>query len=164
MGTGFIKEEDKPLDAHVAGARQNPIMTDADMAMKMDPEYRKISEKFYNDFDYFNDVFARAWFKLTHRDLGPKSRYLGAEVPAEDLVWQDPIPTTTYSLSAQEIQDAKKSILNCGVSEIDLINTAWDSAVHLEVQIIEVVQMVRIRLSPQKFWEGNEPVRLEKSP
>ncbi|MCB9309002.1 MAG: catalase/peroxidase HPI [Lewinellaceae bacterium] len=158
-----IKEEDKPLDAHVAGARQNPIMTDADMAMKMDPEYRKISEKFYNDFDYFSDVFARAWFKLTHRDLGPKSRYLGAEVPAEDLVWQDPIPTTTYSLSAQEIQDAKKSILNCGVSEIDLINTAWDSARTFRSSDYRGgANGARIRLSPQKFWEGNEPVRLEK--
>lgn len=92
-----IKEEDKPVDAHDPSKRYNPIMTDADMAMKMDPDYRKISERFYNDPEYFSEVFARAWFKLTHRDLGPKSRYLGPDVPAEDLIWQDPIPAVDYS-------------------------------------------------------------------
>ena len=92
-------EEDKPLDAHNPNVRRNPMMTDADMALKVDPEYRKISEKFHQDPAYFQEVFARAWFKLTHRDLGPKSRYLGADVPAEDLIWQDPIPTVDYTLS-----------------------------------------------------------------
>jgi catalase-peroxidase len=94
-----IKEEDKPLDAHVSGKRQNPIMTDADMAMIKDPEYRKISERFHKDPAYFTEVFARAWFKLTHRDLGPKSRYLGADAPKEDLIWQDPIPAVDYKLT-----------------------------------------------------------------
>src|SRR5690606_36896458 len=94
-----IKEEDKPVDVEDPSIRHNPMMTDADMAMKMDPEYRKISERFYKDPAYFEEVFARAWFKLTHRDLGPKSRYLGPDVPAEDLIWQDPVPAVDYRLS-----------------------------------------------------------------
>ncbi len=97
-----IKEEDKPIDAHNPSKRNNPIMTDADMAMKMDPAYREISERFYKDPAYFSDTFARAWFKLTHRDLGPKERYLGTDVPNETLIWQDPIPTVDYTLSNSE--------------------------------------------------------------
>ena len=111
-----IKEEDKPFDAHIPGDRKNPIMTDADMAMKMDPEYRKISERFYKDPEYFDKVFARAWFKLTHRDLGPKSRYLGADAPKEDLIWQDPVPTVDYTLSDAEIEELKAKLLNSGLT------------------------------------------------
>lgn len=100
-----IKEEDKPFDAHVPDVRRNPIMTDADMALKMDPDYRKISERFYKDPTYFEEVFARAWFKLTHRDLGPKSRYLGSDAPKEDLIWQDPIPSVDCNLSDAETKN-----------------------------------------------------------
>ncbi|MFK7049092.1 Catalase-peroxidase [Flavobacterium columnare] len=158
-----IKEEDKPLDAHIKGVRRNPIMTDADMAMKLDPEYKKIAEKFYNDPTYFEDVFARAWFKLTHRDLGPKSRYLGADVPKEDLIWQDPIPVVDYKLSDKEIEDLKEKILNSGLTKTELINTAWDSARTFRSSDFRGgANGARIRLAPQKDWEGNEPQRLEK--
>jgi catalase-peroxidase len=158
-----IKEEDKPLDAHLKGTKRNPIMTDADMAMKMDPEYRKISEKFYKDPKYFEDVFARAWFKLTHRDLGPKSRYLGSDVPKEDLIWQDPIPNVDYKLTDAEVEDLKLKILNSGLSRVELINTAWDSARTFRCSDFRGgANGSRIRLAPQKDWEGNEPARLEK--
>jgi len=158
-----IKEEDKPFDAHIPGKRQNPIMTDADMAMKMDPEYRKISERFHKDPEYFSKVFAKAWFKLTHRDLGPKSRYLGADVPKEDLIWQDPIPGVDYDLSAAEIADLKEKLLNCGLSVSELICTAWDSARTFRCSDYRGgANGARIRLAPQKDWEGNEPKRLEK--
>ena len=158
-----IKEEDKPFDAHVPGVRRNPMMTDADMALKMDPEYRKISELFYKDPEYFAQVFARAWFKLTHRDLGPKSRYLGADVPKEDLIWQDPIPTVNYTLSASEVEDLKAKLLNCGLTQTELINTAWDSArTFRRSDFRGGANGARIRLAPQKDWEGNEPERLKK--
>jgi len=158
-----IKEEDKPLDAHVKGVRRNPMMTDADMAMKIDPEYRKISEKFYKDPKYFEEVFARAWFKLTHRDLGPKSRYLGADAPKVDLIWQDPIPTVDYKLTDAEIEDLKTKLLNCGLTRAELINTAWDSARTFRCSDYRGgANGSRIRLAPQKDWEGNEPKRLEK--
>ena len=109
-----IKEEDKPMDAHIPNKRNNPIMTDADMAMIKDPVYREISERFYKDPAYFSEVFARAWFKLTHRDLGPKTRYLGADVPKEDLIWQDTIPAVDYTLSEAEVEGLKDKLLNCG--------------------------------------------------
>ncbi len=158
-----IKEEDKPFDAHVPGVRRNPMMTDADMALKMDPEYRKISERFYNDPEYFAQVFARAWFKLTHRDLGPKSRYLGADVPKEDLIWQDPVPAVNYTLSDNEIEDIKSKLLNCGLTQTELINTAWDSARTFRASDFRGgANGARIRLAPQKDWEGNEPERLQK--
>jgi catalase-peroxidase len=158
-----IKEEDKPLDAHIAGKRQNPIMTDADMAMIKDPEYRKISERFHKDPAYFTEVFARAWFKLTHRDLGPKSRYLGADAPQEDLIWQDPIPAVDYKLTDAELAEIKAKLLNCGLSQSELINTAWDSARTFRASDYRGgANGGRIRLAPQKFWEGNEPQRLEK--
>jgi catalase-peroxidase len=158
-----IKEEDMPFDAHVKGVRRNPMMTDADMALKIDPEYRKISEKFYKDPAYFADVFARAWFKLTHRDLGPKSRYLGNDVPKEDLIWQDPVPTVHYTLTASEIEEIKAKILNCGLSRAELINTAWDSARTFRSSDYRGgANGARIRLSPQKDWVGNEPERLSK--
>ncbi|MEZ7526790.1 catalase/peroxidase HPI [Cloacibacterium normanense] len=158
-----IAEEDKPLDAHNPNVRRNPMMTDADMALKVDPEYRKISEKFHQDPAYFQEVFARAWFKLTHRDLGPKSRYLGADVPAEDLIWQDPIPTVDYTLYEAEIKDLKTKLLNSGLTRTELINTAWDSARTFRGSDFRGgANGARIRLEPMKNWEGNEPARLEK--
>jgi catalase-peroxidase len=158
-----IKEEDKPIDAHNPNARQNPIMTDADMALRVDPEYRKISEKFKNDPAYFEDVFARAWFKLTHRDLGPKTRYLGADVPNEDLIWQDPIPSVDYTLSESEIENLKEKLLNSGLTSSELVNTAWDSARTFRGSDFRGgANGARIRLAPQKDWEGNEPQRLAK--
>lgn len=157
-----IKEEEMPVDAHDSTTKRNPIMTDADMAMKMDPEYRKISEKFYKDHEYFKEVFARAWFKLTHRDLGPKSRYLGEDTPQEDLIWQDPVPAVDYILSDTEIEDIKEKILNCSLSKTDLINTAWDSARTFRCSDYRGgANGARIRLAPQKDWEGNEPERLQ---
>ena len=158
-----IKEEDKPLDAHKPGVRRNPMMTDADMAMKMDPEYRKISERFHQDPESFARAFARAWFKLTHRDLGARSRYLGPEVPAEDLIWQDPVPAVDYTLSESEIKDLKAKLLNSGLSPVELINTAWDSARTFRGSDFRGgANGARIRLEPQRSWEGNEPQRLEK--
>lgn len=158
-----IKEEDKPLDAHNPHLRQNPIMTDADMAMIKDPVYREISERFYKDPAYFSEVFARAWFKLTHRDLGPKSRYLGADVPKEDLIWQDPVPAGNYALSETEIEQLKTRILNSGLSSTELINTAWDSArTFRQSDFRGGANGARIRLAPQKDWLGNEPERLQK--
>ncbi len=158
-----IKEEHKPADVEAPSIRHNPIMTDADMALKMDPEYRKISERFYNDPAYFNDVFARAWFKLTHRDLGPKSRYLGADVPAEDLIWQDPVPAVSYTLNDAEITDMKNTLLASGLSVAELVATAWDSARTFRGSDKRGgANGSRIRLAPQKDWEGNEPARLQK--
>ncbi|HBG25457.1 MAG: catalase/peroxidase HPI [Bacteroidetes bacterium HGW-Bacteroidetes-5] len=158
-----IKEEDKPFDAHIPGVRRNPMMTDADMALKMDSDYRKISERFYKDPEYFAKVFARAWFKLTHRDLGPRSRYLGPDVPNEDLIWQDPIPKVDYTLSQNEIDELKIKLLNCGLSHTELINTAWDSARTFRCSDYRGgANGARIRLAPQKDWEGNEPKRLDK--
>jgi catalase-peroxidase len=158
-----MKEEDKPTDAYNPNIRRNPIMTDADMAMKMDPEYRKISEKFHNDPAYFEETFARAWFKLTHRDLGPKSRYLGADSPQEDLIWQDPVPKVGYTLSDAEVEELKAKILGSGLTPAELINTAWDSARTFRGSDYRGgANGARIRLAPQKDWEGNEPERLEK--
>lgn len=158
-----IKEEDKPVDAHNPNVRRNPMMTDADMALKVDPEYRKISERFYNDPAYFAEVFARAWYKLTHRDMGPKSRYLGPDVPNEDLIWQDPIPSVNYVLSEAEIDELKEKLLNSGLSSAELINTAWDSARTFRGSDYRGgANGARIRLAPQKDWVGNEPERLAK--
>lgn len=158
-----LPEEKKPVDAFDASKRNNPIMTDADMAMKMDPEYRKISEKFHNDPEYFSKTFAKAWFKLTHRDLGPKSRYLGADTPTEDLIWQDPIPSVNYTLNETEINDIKSKILNSGLTQSDLISTAWDSARTFRGSDFRGgANGARIRLAPQKDWQGNEPERLSK--
>ncbi|PKG77658.1 catalase/peroxidase HPI [Shewanella sp. Actino-trap-3] len=158
-----IKEEHKPVDVEDPSIRLNPIMTDADMAMKMDPEYGKISQRFYQDPAYFSDVFARAWFKLTHRDLGPKSRYLGTEVPAEELIWQDPVPQVDYSLSEQEINDLKAKILSSELSVAELVATAWDSARTFRGSDFRGgANGARIRLAPQKDWQGNEPARLQK--
>ncbi|WP_417682859.1 catalase/peroxidase HPI [Roseibium sp.] len=158
-----IKEEDMPVDVEDPSIRCMPMMTDADMALKMDPEYRKISERFYKDPEYFDDVFARAWFKLTHRDMGPKSRYLGADVPSEDLIWQDPIPTVDYTLTDAEVEDIKGKILATGLSVGELVATAWDSARTFRGSDFRGgANGGRIRLAPQKDWEGNEPARLAK--
>jgi len=155
-----IKEEDRPVDVEDLTKRYNPIMTDADMAMKMDPEYRKISERFYKDPEYFSEVFARAWFKLTHRDMGPKSRYIGPDVPQEDLIWQDPVPAgrTDY-----DIQAVKVKIAASGLSISEMVATAWDSARTFRGSDMRGgANGARIRLAPQKDWEGNEPERLNK--
>ncbi len=158
-----IKEEDKPVDVEDPSIKYNPIMTDADMAMIKDPIYRKISERFYQDPAYFSEVFAKAWFKLTHRDLGPKSRYLGADVPKEDLIWQDPVPEANYTLSDAEVSQLKTNILNSGLSVADLVATAWDSARTFRGSDFRGgANGARIRLAPQKDWQGNEPVRLQK--
>ncbi|MBT3146391.1 catalase/peroxidase HPI [Neptunomonas phycophila] len=155
-----IKEEDKPVDVEDASIRHNPIMTDADMAMKMDPEYRKIAEKFYNNPDYFSEVFARAWFKLTHRDLGPKACYIGPDVPQEDLIWQDPIPAgnTDYDIDA-----VKAKIAASGLTVSEMVSTAWDSARTFRGSDKRGgANGARIRLAFQRAWEGNEPERLAK--
>ncbi|MDY3520330.1 catalase/peroxidase HPI [Riemerella anatipestifer] len=158
-----IAEEDMPVDASNPSVKRNPMMTDADMALKIDPEYRKISEKFHQNPAYFSEVFARAWFKLTHRDLGPKSRYLGADVPQEDLIWQDPIPTVDYTLTDAEVKELKEKILQIGLTHTELINTAWDSARTFRGSDFRGgANGARIRLEPQRNWEGNEPERLNK--
>jgi len=155
-----IREEDKPIDAEDPSIRRNPIMTDADMAMKMDPEYRKIMERFYQDPDYFAETFARAWFKLTHRDMGPKTRYIGPEVPKEDLLWQDPIPAGN---SDYDVEAARAKIAASGLSVSEMICTAWDSARTFRGSDMRGgANGARIRLAPQKDWEGNEPERLAK--
>ncbi|MFD0988849.1 catalase/peroxidase HPI [Mariniflexile jejuense] len=153
-----IKEEDKPVDVEDMTTRHNPMMTDADMAMKMDPIYKEISLKFKNDFNYFSDTFARAWFKLTHRDMGPKDRWFGPDVPKEDLIWQDPIPKgkKDYNVNA-----AKAKIAASGLSISDMVATAWDSArTYRGSDFRGGANGARIRLAPQKDWEGNEPTRL----
>jgi catalase-peroxidase len=158
-----IKDEYKTVDAHDPTKKCNPIMTDADMAMKMDPAYRVISERFHKDPAYFSEVFARAWFKLTHRDLGPKNRYLGADVPTEDLIWQDPIPVVNYTLTDKEIEDIKAILLKSGLTRSELITTAWDSARTFRGSDFRGgANGARIRLEPQKNWHANEPARLEK--
>ncbi len=158
-----IKEEDMPVDVEDPSIRTMPMMTDADMAMKVDPEYRKICERFHKDPEYFSDVFARAWFKLTHRDMGPKSRYIGADVPAEDLIWQDPIPEVDYTLTDDEVADLKARILDSDLTVAELVATAWDSARTFRGSDFRGgANGARIRLAPQKDWEGNEPERLQK--
>ena len=155
-----IAEEDKPVDVEDPSIRYNPIMTDADMAMIKDPIYREISERFHKDPAYFSEVFARAWFKLTHRDLGPKVRYMGPDVPKEDLIWQDPIASgsTSYDVAA-----VKQKIAATGLSVAELVSTAWDSARTFRGSDNRGgANGSRIRLAPQNDWQGNEPARLAK--
>lgn len=155
-----IDEQDKSADVEDPSLRTTPIMTDADMAMKMDPEYRKISERFANDQEAFSDAFARAWFKLTHRDMGPKARYIGPDVPQEDLIWQDPIPAGN---SEFDVATAKQKIADSGLSVGELVATAWDSARTFRGSDLRGgANGARIRLAPQKDWQGNEPERLQK--
>lgn len=155
-----IKEEDKPVDVEDPSKRYNPIMTDADMAMIKDPEYRKISERFYNDPEYFSEVFARAWFKLTHRDMGPRTRYMGPEAPQEDLIWQDPIPAGNQDY---DVSVVKEKIAQSGLSLRELVITAWDSARTFRGSDLRGgANGARIRLAPQKDWEANEPSQLSE--
>ena len=155
-----IAEEDKPVDVEDPSIRYNPMMTDADMAMIKDPIYREISQRFHKDQAYLSEVFARAWFKLTHRDLGPKVRYLGPDVPAEDLIWQDPIPVGNSKFS---VADVKAAISATDLSVSDLVSTAWDSARTFRGSDLRGgANGARIRLEPQKKWAGNEPERLAR--
>jgi len=156
-----IAEEDMPVDVEDPSIRRKPIMTDADMAMKFDPAYRRIAERFRADPKAFEDAFARAWFKLTHRDMGPKARYFGPDVPKEDLIWQDPVPTgrTDYDVAA-----VKAKIAASGLSISEMVATAWDSARTFRGSDKRGgANGARIRLAPQKDWEGNEPARLAKA-
>ena len=156
-----IDENKKPINANNPEVRQNPIMTDADMAMKEDPIYREISLKFKDDQAYFSETFARAWFKLTHRDMGSKSRYIGPNFPSEELIWQDPIPAgkTDYN-----VEDVKTKISESGLSISDRITVAWDSARTFRGSDLRGgANGARISLSPQNNWEGNEPSRLSKT-
>lgn len=154
-----IAEEHRPVDVEDPSIRHNPIMTDADMAMIKDPAYRKISERFHKDPTYFADVFARAWFKLTHRDLGPKARYIGPDVPAEDLIWQDLVPAGNAGYNVGEV---KARIAATDLSVGEMVATAWDSARTFRGSDMRGgANGARIRLAPQKDWAGNEPARLK---
>ncbi len=155
-----IADEDKPVDVDDPSIRVMPMMTDADMALIVDPAYRKISERFHADPAYFSEVFARAWFKLLHRDMGPKVRYIGPDIPDEELIWQDPVPAgnTDYDVDA-----VKAKIADSGLSTAELITTAWDSArTYRDSDKRGGANGARIRLAPQKDWAGNEPERLAK--
>ena len=155
-----MPDDAKPVDASDPSVRHNPMMTDADMAMKVDPIYNEICQKFMADPDYFADTFARAWFKLTHRDMGPRSNYLGPVVPAEDLIWQDPVPagSTSYDVNA-----VKAKIADSNLTAAEMIATAWDSArTYRGSDKRGGANGARIRLAPQKDWDANEPDRLAK--
>ena len=156
-----IDENKKPIDANNPSIRQNPIMTDADMAMKEDPIYREISLKFKDDQKYFSETFARAWFKLTHRDMGSKSRYIGPNYPSEELIWQDPIPVGNKDY---DIDKVKNTIRESGLSISDRITIAWDSARTFRGSDLRGgANGSRIRLAPQNNWKGNEPSRLSET-
>jgi catalase-peroxidase len=155
-----ILEADKPVDVEDSSIRYNPMMTDADMAMIIDPIYLEISKKYHENPALLDEAFARAWFKLTHRDMGPKVRYIGPDVPTEDLIWQDPIPagTTSYDVAA-----VKAMINTAGLSVSELVATAWDSARTFRGSDLRGgANGSRIRLEPARNWEGNEPARLNK--
>jgi catalase-peroxidase len=155
-----IREADMPVDVEDPSIRVMPIMTDADMAMKVDPAYRAICERFQADHAYFSDTFARAWFKLTHRDLGPKARYIGPEVPAEDLIWQDPVPK---GATGWDVAAVKAAVAASGLSVSDMVTTAWDSArTYRGSDMRGGANGARIRLAPQNGWAGNEPERLAR--
>lgn len=155
-----IAENDMPVDVEDSSIRVKPMMTDADMAMITDPAYLEISKRFYADPAYFSEVFARAWFKLTHRDMGPKARYIGPEVPAEDLIWQDPIAPGSKSYNVDALRSA---IAASGLSVADLVATAWDSARTFRGSDLRGgANGARIRLEPQRSWAGNEPERLAR--
>jgi catalase-peroxidase len=155
-----IKEEDMPVDPTDPTKRVMPMMTDADMAMKVDPTYNAICQKFMADPAYFDDCFGRAWFKLTHRDLGPRIRYVGPDAPKEDLIWQDPVPAGSKSY---DVAAVKAKIAASGLTVSEMVSTAWDSArTYRQSDMRGGANGARIRLAPQKDWEGNEPVRLQK--
>ncbi|MEL6377090.1 MAG: catalase/peroxidase HPI, partial [Pseudomonadota bacterium] len=155
-----IKEEDKPVDATDPSIRHNPIMTDADMAMRMDPIYNEICQRFMADPAYFQDTFARAWFKLCHRDLGPRANYYGPDVPKEDLLWQDPVPVGS---SSYDVEVIKTKIAQSDLTAAEMIATAWDSARTFRGSDMRGgANGARIRLEPQRSWIGNEQERLER--
>jgi catalase-peroxidase len=151
-------------DAHQADVKHPPVMLTSDLALRFDPAYEKVSRRFFENPDQFADAFGRAWFKLTHRDMGPKSRYLGPEVPAEELIWQDPIPAVTYPLvSEEDVQDLKSQILNSGLTISELVSTAWASASTFRKSDMRGgANGGRLRLAPQKYWEANNPTQLSK--
>ena len=156
------KEEDMAPAAHDPSKKVPTMMTTADMALKVDPEFRVISEKFRNDHEAFKDAFARAWFKLTHRDMGPKGRYLGPEVPAEDLIWQDPVPAGTTPSDA-DVKAVKDAIAASGLTVSQLVKTAWASAsTYRKSDYRGGANGARVRLAPQKDWEVNEPAMLAR--
>ena len=156
-----VAPEDNPVDVEDPSLRGQLVMTDADMALKLDPEYRKIAERFHKDPAYFSETFARAWFKLTHRDMGPKSRYVGPDVPAEDLIWQDPVPAGRKDYDVAAVK-AKIAASRLGIAE--MVSTAWDSARTFRGSDKRGgANGARIRLAPQKDWEGNEPARLARA-
>jgi catalase-peroxidase len=155
-----IREEDMPVDPVDPSKRVMPMMTDADMAMKMDPTYNAICQKFMADPAYFSDTFARAWFKLTHRDLGPRTRYIGPDAPQEDLLWQDPVPEGP---KGYDVAALKADIAAAGLAVSELVATAWDAArTFRQSDLRGGANGARIRLLPQREWEGNEPERLNR--
>ncbi|MDW4547793.1 catalase/peroxidase HPI [Defluviimonas sp. D31] len=159
-----VRDEDMIPDAHDPSKKHRPMMTTADLSLRFDPIYEPISRRFHKDPEAFADAFARAWFKLTHRDMGPKVRYLGTEVPAEDLIWQDPIPAVDHKLvDAKDIADLKAKVLASGLSVSDLVSVAWASASTFRGSDKRGgANGARIRLAPQKDWEANEPAQLAK--
>ncbi|MFW8594472.1 catalase/peroxidase HPI [Cribrihabitans neustonicus] len=159
-----VRPEHMVVDAHDPSKRHPPMMTTADMSMRMDPVYERIARDYHANPEKFADAFARAWFKLTHRDMGPKSRYLGPEVPQEDLIWQDPVPPVDHPLiEASDVAELKKQILSTGLSVPDLVKAAWASAsTYRGSDMRGGANGARIRLAPQKDWEANEPEQLSK--
>ena len=151
-------------DAHDPKKRHAPFMLTTDLSLRFDPEYEKISRRFYENPDQFADAFARAWFKLTHRDMGPKSCYLGKEVPAEDLIWQDPIPAMTHKpVDAKDIASLKTKILASGLAVSELVSTAWASASTFRGSDKRGgANGARVRLAPQNNWKVNNPAQLSK--
>ncbi|MEX0285977.1 MAG: catalase/peroxidase HPI, partial [Paracoccaceae bacterium] len=160
-----VTEDDMAPQAHDPSKKVKTMMTTADMAMRMDPIYKEISQRFHKNPDQFADAFARAWFKLTHRDMGPKVRYLGTDVPAEDLIWQDPVPEVDHDLiDAADILDLKAKLLDCGLSVSELVSTAWASAsTYRGSDHRGGANGARVRLAPQNGWEANEPEKLAKA-
>ena len=159
-----VDDEDMVVDAHDSSKKNRPMMTTADLSLKFDPVYEKIARHYLENPEEFADAFARAWFKLTHRDMGPRSRYLGPEVPQEDLIWQDPIPAVDHELiNAQDITNLKAEILASDLSVSELVSTAWASASTFRGSDKRGgANGARIRLAPQKDWEVNEPAKLKK--
>ena len=159
-----VREEDMAPKAHDPSRKQITIMTTADMALRMDPSYEKISRDYHANPEKFADAFARAWFKLTHRDMGPKSRYVGPEVPAEDLIWQDPVPPVDHPLVGDaDIKDLKAKVLASGLTVSELVSTAWASAASFRGSDKRGgANGARIRLAPMKDWDVNQPAQLQK--
>jgi catalase-peroxidase len=158
-----VAEEDMVVDAHDPSKKARPMMTTADLSLRFDPIYEPIARRYQQNPEEFQDAFARAWFKLTHRDMGPRCRYLGPEVPAEELIWQDPVPAVDHELiDAQDIADLKEEILNSGLSISQLVSTAWASASTFRGSDKRGgANGARIRLAPQKDWKVNQPAQLK---